>query len=578
MKRKILIFSAIVTILSGCLNEKNESYTTTDNYFQDVNQIMTGINGCYNSLRNIYSARGFWEMTDVANDLLFTGSSSLYNSNCDVSPARPGIASTVWRYGYTGVKDANEMTAAIKAAIENQYITDVEAAPLLAETAVLRALYYYLLTSTFGDVPFYTDRVTEENRERIATLPRMSAKDTRDSCIVELKNLLVEQEALPMTRTYEGNSYRAGAAVGLMLGAKLCMWNEKWEDALVFLSKLETIYGHYEFSPETFGVDYPLSDVPFKNRYVKESIFEMANVVESYGVQTSSMIAACCLPSRVSNSVIENALTEDEAEESDGEESSETEGEYFEDNTGSDCYAGIRIPELGGNSRTSATARPTAYLYGRLLPYSSKDLRSGEYSNDSATPRGGSGTLAWRWEGYDPIADPDRDSLAVMFFWTSNSSKKKMKATDRPWLGNKFWAYDMYNTKDPNNYKIFRFADALLMKAEALLRTDQFESACRYLNVTRVRAGLDPLSYASVGSEPEALMEEIRMERAKELVGEFHRKFDLVRWGIWYERTVAYNEGKFIKDYIRPYHRYWPIPADQVAYSGYALDNNEYLE
>ena len=136
----------------------------------------------------------------------------------------------------------------------------------------------------------------------------------------------------------------------------------------------------------------------------------------------------------------------------------------------------------------------------------------------------------------------------------------------------------MYNTKDPNNYKIFRFADVLLMKAEALLHIDEFERACNYLNITRVRAGLDPLTYASVGSEPEALMEEIRMERAKELVGEFHRKFDLVRWGIWYERTLAYNEGTYLKDYIKPYHRYWPIPADQVAYSGYALDNNEYLE
>ena len=575
MKRNILLFSAIVTILSGCLNEKNESYTTTDNYFQNVNQIMTGINGCYNSLRNIYSARGFWEMTDVANDLMYTSSSSLYNSNSDVSPARPGIASTVWRYGYTGVKDANEMTAAIKAAVENQFITEDEAEPLYAETAVLRALYYYLLTSTFGDVPFYTERVTEENREHIATLPRMDADSTRDYCIEELKELLVEKEALPMVRTYDGQEFRAGAAVGLVVGAKMCMWNERWEDALMFLDKVEDIYGYYEVSPESFGVDYPLSDVPFAKRYVKESIFEMGNVVEVFGTQTSAMIAACCLPSRVANSVIENALNPDGGTD---DEYTEEDGEQLEDNTGSDCYAGIRIPELGGNSRTSATARPTTYLYSRLLSYASKDLRSGEYSNDSETPRGGSGTLAWRWEGYDPIEDPERSELKVLYFWTSNSSKTKMKSTDRPWMGNKFWSYDMYNTKDPNNYKIFRFADVLLMKAEALLRIEEFERACNYLNITRVRAGLDPLTYASVGSEPEALMEEIRMERAKELVGEFHRKFYLVRWGIWYERTLAYNEGSYLKDYIKPYHRYWPIPADQVAYSGYALDNNEYLE
>ena len=102
-----------------------------------------------------------------------------------------------------------------------------------------------------------------------------------------------------------------------------------------------------------------------------------------------------------------------------------------------------------------------------------------------------------------------------------------------------------------------------------------------YFNVCSppsVRAGLNQITYASLGSEPEALMEEIRMERARELVGEFHRKYDLVRWGIWYERTVAYNEGSYIQEYIRPCHRYWPIPADQVAYSGNALDNDEYLE
>ena len=165
-----------------------------------------------------------------------------------------------------------------------------------------------------------------------------------------------------------------------------------------------------------------------------------------------------------------------------------------------------------------------------------------------------------------------------MFFWSSNSSKTKIKATDRPWMGNKFWAYDMYNTKDPNNYKIFRFADVLLMKAEAHLQNNEFDLASKYLNVTRVRAGLNQITYASLGSEPEALMEEIRMERARELIGEFHRKYDLVRWGIWYERTVAYNEGSYIQEYIRPCHRYWPIPADQVAYSGNALDNDEYLE
>ena len=129
---------------------------------------------------------------------------------------------------------------------------------------------------------------------------------------------------------------------------------------------------------------------------------------------------------------------------------------------------------------------------------------------------------------------------------------------------------------DSNNYKFFRFADAELMLAEAHLRAGRQAEATKYLNITRVRAKLNKLTPAAMGGNEEALMEEIRLERARELLGEFQRKFDLVRWGIWYERTVQYNDGMYLPDYIQPYHRYLPIPAEQITYSHGALDNNEY--
>lgn len=584
MKSKILLLPVMALLLSGCLKEKNESYTTLDNYFQTAAQIETGLNGCYNSLRTIYQHRGYWQMTEIAADLMYMSSSTQYDANCDVSPARPGAASTVWQYGYIGVKNTNEMTYAISKAVENGYITEEAAAPLYAEAAVLRAMYYYILTSTFGDVPFYAEPVTEENRQKIATLPRMDANQTRDYCIEELYDLIVVQKALPMIRTYEGTGYRAGAAVGLMVAAKMCLWNERWEDAIMFIDELENIYGHYADPAKVkdFGVDYPLTDVPFSQKYVKESIFEMANVVEAYGLQTSSMIAACCMPSRVSEAAIEsarNAKAAKDTEDAGNNAGNEEDGESTEDTSGSDCYAGIFIPELGGSARTSTAARPTTYLYSRLLPYYSKDLRSAEYTSDKdTTRRGGSGTLAWIWEGYDAVNDPNRENQQIMFFYSDTSLKSQLSFTKRPWMGNKFWAYGMSDTKDPNNYKIFRFADALLMKAEAYLNMGDYANASAYLNITRTRAGLTDLTYEGAGSESDSFMEEIRKERARELVGEFQRKYDLVRWGIWYERTLEHNENSYIKGFIRPCHRYWPIPADQVAYSGYALDNNEYLE
>ena len=69
-------------------------------------------------------------------------------------------------------------------------------------------------------------------------------------------------------------------------------------------------------------------------------------------------------------------------------------------------------------------------------------------------------------------------------------------------------------------------------------------------------------------------------ERARELFGEFQRKFDLVRWGIWYDALKNYWEPQMslagIPTHLQKCHRYLPIPNEQVVNSGYALDNKEY--
>ena len=566
IKKTILILCALMPILSSCLKEDMRSAATSETYYHSVAQIKSGVNGCYTPMRNILSARGFWLMTEADTDLMFLASSTAYDANCDVSPARPSVATTIWKNGYQGLMYANSIIADMHDAVEKGYVTAEQTAPLEAEAEVLRAMYLYLLTSSFGDVPFYTEKVTEENRSRIASLPRMPATETRDSCMVWMKRWILEKQALPMQRTYDADAYRAGAAVGLMLGAKCALWNQDWEQALAFTSALETIYGKYADAPESFGKDYPLTDIPFTRKYIAESIWEIGNQVDSYGLQVSGAIAPVTMPTR-------RTLTLDPQEDDPDDDSEAREDTGAQ--SGSDYYDGIVIPELGGFARTSAAARPTGYYYQQLLPYASEDLRSGEYSAGAGAPRGGSGNLAWRWSGYK-AEDALREDRQVLFFFFGGSSRGGN--TSRPWLGNKFWCPGMYNNKDSNNYRFFRFADVLLMKAEALLRLGDGAQACKYLNITRARAGLAPLSFAGMMGSDDALMEEIRRERAKELFGEFTRKFDLVRWGIWYERTKAYNDSKYLQNNIRPCHRYWPIPADQVSYSGGALDNSEYAQ
>lgn len=549
MKKTIAIALLIFGAISCSLKEKITSYTEGDKYYRSVEQIKTGLNACYSPLKLIYTNMGFWEMCECATDLMYLNIDNQIDAVCDIAPARPGAASLVWQRGYQGVSRTNNMIFYTDRAVSEGYINENEAAPLYAEAAVLRSFYWYILTSTFGDVPFYTERVTEENRTKIVKLPRMSATEIRNFCIEELRKNL---SAMPARRTYDsGTDYRVGRALGLMLGGRLCLWNKDWDGALEFFGQLETIYGDLS--------QYPLSDVPFSVKYSRESIWEVPNIYEANGLQIVGTLASWTTPLRAQNIVSD---------------------EFAQEDIISDIYYGIGIPELGSHAMTYTSVRPTPFLCQNLLPYLSDDLRSGEYSNGAKTARGGSGNLAWRWLGYDPDDAGRTGEKQVMFFGSKNADGtwSRMNQSSTPWLGNKFWCPDMRSTRDANNYKIFRYAGAVLGLAEANLMKGDVASSLHYLNMVRSRAGLSDLSLADVGGNADLLMEEIRRECAKELLGEYNRKFDLVRWGIWYERTRQYNTGSLISQNVRPCNRYWPIPADQVAASGGVLTNKEYGE
>ena len=140
-----------------------------------------------------------------------------------------------------------------------------------------------------------------------------------------------------------------------------------------------------------------------------------------------------------------------------------------------------------------------------------------------------------------------------------------------PWLGNKFWCFDMNYTHDVNNYPVFRYAGVLLNLAEAWFRKGDDVKACKYAGITMTRAGL-----AALPPSTPNILSAIQEECAKELFGEFQRKFDLVRWGIWYERCEGNTEAKYLHEYCKPYHRYYPIPSAQIALSHGALKNEAY--
>ena len=81
-----------------------------------------------------------------------------------------------------------------------------------------------------------------------------------------------------------------------------------------------------------------------------------------------------------------------------------------------------------------------------------------------------------------------------------------------------------YNT-NPANFVVYRYADVLLMKAEALNEQGKTGEAEAPLNIVRTRAGLPSIT----GKTQSEMKEIILHERRMELAFEGHRWFDLIR-------------------------------------------------
>jgi hypothetical protein len=128
------------------------------------------------------------------------------------------------------------------------------------------------------------------------------------------------------------------------------------------------------------------------------------------------------------------------------------------------------------------------------------------------------------------------------------------------------------------NYPLIRYADVLLMLAEAENEANQGPTALAYeaVNIVRERAGIEPLSGLSYAG----FQQEIRNERGRELCFESLRKYDLVRWGIYTEAIAAlgeatydsrwpaggnYSTARAFAERTQKKHEFLPIPLGELS-------------
>ena len=120
------------------------------------------------------------------------------------------------------------------------------------------------------------------------------------------------------------------------------------------------------------------------------------------------------------------------------------------------------------------------------------------------------------------------------------------------------------NLTNPNNYRAIRYADVLLMAAEALNRGGISDGQAQmYLNMVRERAfGNSDNNITATGI---GLTNAIYRERRVELVGEGHHFFDLVRTGRAAADIPGFQSGK---------HELFPIPQIEIELAGNTWEQN----
>jgi hypothetical protein len=221
-------------------------------------------------------------------------------------------------------------------------------------------------------------------------------------------------------------------------------------------------------------------------------------------------------------------------------------GKFNNANLKIDNYTTSQGPRVGGSGGWDDLGwgfnNPSPSL---IAAYEPNDVRKNAtiiFIDNSGTHQG---TTLW-----DGFRIPSSDSVQNLYYnykaYTSRTKEQYANSADKD---------------RPKNIKILRYAEVLLIHAEAALHLGAGDPAEK-VNMVRERAGLAPLGAVTI--------DDVWQERHVELAMEHDRFWDLVRQGRAAE--VMHAAGKL--NFVEGKHELLPIPNSQILLSGDKLKQN----
>ena len=482
----LLILSIIAISCEGYLKEDPPTFISTTNFYKTASDARTACDGAYESFNDgsSNSTYGrFWPVIDLATDDVTSRTQGyLFNDflTHTVSPSDSwfenfGQFSNFW----IGISRANNVIAYVP----QIDMDEVEKNAIIGEARALRALYYYHLVRTYGDMPLVTEAV---NTKEDFNKPRSSVDEVYNQIIIpDLQYAeTVCKDALHSGRITKWTAKviladvylnRAGwrrTSQGDLIQGDASNWALARDKAKEIIDNsphdlnVSAITNGQNITP-AYGVAW-LESASFS----KESMFELAAVpVEGFG----SWLSRECSP--------------------------------FPFGTGYwGASAGVRPFSAQGNTNRILDMRfpgkPPAQ--GGFIP--TPDL-------------------------YDAFEDGDerRDWSLLTKYTTASGDLFLSQPTFRKYVDINYFLGDQGTSfrNTNNNFILYRFADALLIYAEAANEAEGSPSseAFNALNRIRNRAGLANAS----GLSQDAFRELVANERRCEFNAECKRRFDLIR-------------------------------------------------
>lgn len=503
MKKTFLYLAALLSSAAGIvacddfLNEDVYGKQNLDSYFVTQEEANSYLNGCYNAITfyGWWQIQNFWIMTDMCSDDMWMGNLAQDQGDYYSLAHYQGIGQSngplnnYWMHRYKGILSCN---VAIDRIPNAHFQDEAKQARFIGEAKFLRGYYYFDLVKNFGGVPVVDgfkmpDEVQGIERSSAEEVWALVEQDFKDAAAVLPKKS--EYPAADMGRATKG------AALG-MLG-KALVYQGKFAEAKEVLNQVITM-GEYDLMPN-FG---DIWDVTTNNNV--ESLFETQVVFdETYALGNAL-------------SVVSANRTEVNDGWAWGLPTSDLEKAFIEEGD----YERLQWTII----KTGATEIAGEPDFAELV---AKQYKAQEkYHAESLK-----GTLNYHEQGTYFIAPDVHKSARV-------SRKLYIPLAKRP----SKWSQDFI----PLGIKLLRYADVLLLYAEACNETNEDGEARTYLNKVRNRVGRP-----NVTSSGNALRNAIRTERRLELALEYNRLYDIRRWkdesGKYVIESILGPNGSFVK-------------------------------